>query len=136
MRTYSELFRIEDLVGRYEYLREFGQVGIETFGFDRWLNQQFYRSREWRRVRQHVIARDLGNDLGIEGRPIWRGAPIIHHMNPIMVRDLMGHNPDVLEPEFLICASLRTHNAIHFGTADQLEDMTPVARRAGDTKLW
>lgn len=136
MRTYSELIKIEDLAGRYEYLREFGQVGIDTFGFDRWLNQQFYRSREWRQVRLHVIARDLGNDLGIEGRPIWRGAPLIHHMNPIKVRDLTGHNSDVLDPEYLISTSLRTHNAIHFGSANQLEDMILVARRAGDTRLW
>lgn len=136
MRTYSELAGIPDLKGRYEYLREFGQVGVETFGFDRWLNQQFYRSAEWRQVRTHVITRDLGNDLGIEDRPIWRGAPLIHHMNPIKLRDLTGHNPDVLDPEFLISVSLRTHNAIHFGSFDQLEEMTLVARRPGDTRLW
>lgn len=136
MRTYSELARIPDLKGRYEYLREFGQVGVETFGFDRWLNQQFYRSAEWRQVRTHVITRDLGNDLGIEDRPIWRGAPLIHHMNPIKLRDLTEHNPDVLDPEFLISVSLRTHNAIHFGSFDQLEEMTLVARRPGDTRLW
>lgn len=136
MRTYTELMKIDDLVGRYEYLREFGQVGLETFGFDRWLNQQFYTSREWRQVRTHVIARDLGNDLGIEGRSIWRRAPTIHHMNPIKVRDLTGHNPDVFDPEFLITVSLTTHNAIHFGSANQLEEMTLVTRRAGDTRLW
>jgi len=135
MRTYSELVKIDDLVGRYEYLREFGQVGVETFGFDRWLNQQFYTSREWRHVRTHVIARDLGCDLGIEGREIWRNAPTIHHMNPIKVRDLTGHNPDILDPDYLITVSLQTHNAIHFGTADQLERPL-VARRAGDTRLW
>lgn len=135
MKTYSELIRIDDLVGRYEYLREYGQVGIETFGFDRWLNQQFYTSREWRHVRSAVIARDLGCDLGIEGREIWRKAPTIHHMNPIKVRDLTGHNPDILDPEFLITVSLTTHNAIHFGSAIQLEQPL-VARRAGDTRLW
>jgi hypothetical protein len=135
MRTYRELIQIDDLVGRYEYLREYGQVGIDTFGFDRWLNQQFYRSREWRHVRTHVIARDLGCDLGIAGREIWRTAPTIHHMNPIKVRDLTGHNPAILDPDSLITVSLRTHNAIHFGTADQLERPL-VARRVGDTRLW
>jgi hypothetical protein len=136
MRTYSDLVRIPDLVGRYEYLREYGQVGVETFGFDRWLNQRFYTSREWRHVRQHVIARDLGCDLGIEGREIWRRAPTIHHMNPIKVGDLTGHNPDIFDPEYLITVSFETHNAIHFGSANQLEEMTLVARRAGDTRLW
>lgn len=136
MRSYSELARIDTLIGRYEYLREFGQVGVETFGFDRWLNQQFYRSREWRQLRHHVIARDLGCDLGIEGREVWRQAPLIHHMNSVRVSDLTGHNPDVLDPEFLITVSLTTHNAIHFGTADQLEQPNLVARKAGDTRLW
>ena len=133
MRTYDELIKIDDLAGRYEYLREYGQVGVNTFGFERWLNQQFYTSREWRHVRQVVIARDLGCDLGIEGREIWRRAPIIHHMNPIKVRDLTGHDPAVLDPNFLITVSLRTHNAIHFGSVNQLEQPL-VARRARNKK--
>jgi hypothetical protein len=134
LRSYSRLIQIPTFTGRYDYLREHGEVGIDTFGHNRWLNQAFYRSREWRNVRQEVIARDRGCDLGFEGYEIV-GAPYIHHMNPIRLQDVRGHEEAILDPEYLITVSLRTHNAIHYGTADQLPTVF-VSRRAGDTKLW
>jgi len=133
-RSYSELIEIPDFEDRYRYLREHSEVGVATFGYERWLNQQFYTSREWRMARQEVIARDLGCDLGIEGRALWRQI-IIHHMNPLTVRDVTMHDPAILDPEYLISVSLRTHNAIHFGTEDQL-DKPLVQRVPGDTRLW
>lgn len=133
-RTYSELVRIPTFEERYRYLREHSQVGIATFGHERWLNQRFYTSREWRQVREKVIVRDLGCDLGVEGYEVFRDI-IIHHMNPLNVRDVVRHDDAALDPEYLITTSLRTHNAIHFGTEDQL--IKPLVQRApGDTKLW
>jgi hypothetical protein len=133
-RTYSDLIEIPDFEGRYDYLREYSNVGAATFGFERWLNQAFYTSREWKRVRQEVIARDLGLDLGVEGHEVWNDI-IVHHMNPIASRDVKDHDQAILNPEYLISVSLRTHNAIHFGSADQLERPF-TERRRGDTKLW
>jgi len=133
-RSYSEFIRILTFEERYRYLREYAEVGVATFGHERWLNQRFYTSREWRQVRQEVIARDLGCDLGVEGREVHHQI-IIHHMNPLNARDVMHHDPEALDPEFLISTSLRTHNAIHFGTEDQLQQ--PLVQRApGDTRLW
>jgi hypothetical protein len=134
IRTYSELCKIDDFLGRYEYLQVRSAVGIETFGSGRWLNQAFYTSREWRDVRSEIIARDLGCDLGLEGQEISRDL-YIHHMNPIGVRDLINHDEAILDPEYLITVSLITHNAIHYGTAESLA-RPAVQRRAGDTKLW
>lgn len=133
-RSYSELIEILTFEERYRYLREYSEVGVATFGFERWLNQAFYTSREWRDIRQEVIARDLGCDLGIEGREVWKKI-IIHHMNPLTVRDVTRHDPAILDPEYLISVSLRTHNAIHYGTEEQL-DRIQVQRAPGDTKLW
>lgn len=133
-RTYSELRRIDDFEERYEYLRIGGGVGRETFGFDRYMNQQFYTSREWKQIRQKVIARDLGCDLGIEGHEIFDQIHV-HHMNPMTPDDIKHGNDDILDPEFLISTSHRTHNAIHFGDKNLLPK-TMVARRPGDTKLW
>jgi hypothetical protein len=133
-RSYSELSQILTFEERFEYCREFGTVGIETFGHNRWLNQAFYRSTEWRQVREEVIARDLACDLGVEGREIVRD-PYIHHLNPIRLQDVRAHDPAILDPEFLITVSLRTHNAIHYGGKELLEAQF-VPRRAGDTKLW
>jgi hypothetical protein len=134
IRTYTELCRFESLEERYKYLRAYAQVGIATFGFERWLNQAFYTSIEWRQVRQEVIARDLGCDLGVRGHEVSRKI-IIHHMNPISSRDVRAHADEILNPEYLISTSLRTHNAIHFGSIEQLEKPL-VPRRFGDTKLW
>jgi hypothetical protein len=133
-KSYEELCRLDDFADRYDYLREYGTVGMDTFGFERWLNQKFYKSNEWRRVRQRVIARDRGCDLGIEGRDIVHDV-YIHHMNPIRVEDLRAHDPAILDLNFLISVSLRTHNAIHYGSRDNLEQLF-VPRKAGDTKLW
>lgn len=134
IRTYSELITIPTLEERYEYLRLQGMVGDPTFGSDRWMNQAFYRSAEWRHVRDFVIARDLGCDLADEMFPV-HSRPTIHHMNPMQTMDLIHHNEDILDPEFLITTSLPTHNAIHYGDASLLPREF-VPRRAGDTKLW
>jgi hypothetical protein len=134
IRTYSELRRIETFEERFDYLELKGSVGESTFGFDRWINQQFYRSREWRRARTYVIARDNGCDLGIPGFEIHSGL-VIHHMNPISLDDITHGNEDILDPEYLITSSLDTHNAIHYGGRGLLP-RGPVERKAGDTKLW
>lgn len=134
IRTYSELRTINTFTERFRYLSLQGQVGKQTFGFDRWMNQMFYTSREWRQLRHHVIARDNGCDLGIEDHDIFERA-IIHHMNPMTTDDLVHGNDDVLDPEFLITTTHKTHNAIHYGDESLLPKLV-VQRRPGDTKLW
>lgn len=134
IRTYSELMRIESFEDRFKYLALRGIVGNATFGFDRYINQQFYTSSQWRNLRYHIIARDQGCDLGIEGYEIHH-RPVIHHMNPMTVAALDGGDPSILDPEFLIMTTHLTHNAIHYGDERQLpRPLTP--RRPGDTKLW
>ena len=136
MRTYSELIKLPDFLSRYEYLKCPRLIGEETFGFERWLNQRFYKSPEWRRVRDSVIIRDSGCDLAIEDRVI-TGKVIIHHMNPIRIEDISERNLDrILNPEYLICCSHNTHEAIHYGDKSILTpDMMPE-RREGDTIPW
>lgn len=134
IRTYSELRRIRDFEERYRYLALRGSVGQSTFGFDRYINQAFYTSREWRQVRQQVIARDLGCDLGVEGYEI-HDRVIIHHMNPMDVDDIAHGDSDILDPEYLITTTHRTHNAIHYGD-ERLLPRQLVERRPGDTRLW
>lgn len=133
-RTYTELMKLNGLEERFEYLAVHGYVGDQTFGSDRWLNQHFYRSTQWKRIRDHVIVRDDNCDLGVRDFPI-AGRPLIHHMNPMAPSDLIDFNPDVLDPEFLITTQLRTHNAIHFGTVEHLP-RPYVPRTPGDTQLW
>lgn len=133
-RTYSALSSINDFQERFKYLRLDGTVAKETFGFDRHFNQKFYRSHEWKQIRDFVIVRDGGFDLGMVGYPI-QGRVIIHHMNPVTLDDLLDINSDILDPEFLISVSHKTHNAIHYGDIDLLPQ-DPVLRRPGDTKLW
>ena len=133
-RTYSELIKIPTFKERFEYLSLKGQVGVETFGFDRWMNQQLYRSREWKRVRDQIIVRDSGCDLGILGREICNGI-IIHHMNPLTQDDIRESTRNLFDPEFLICTSFDTHQAIHYGNADLLIT-EPVARQPFDTCPW
>lgn len=123
-----------DFMERFHYLSLQGQVGDSTFGFDRWINQQFYGSTEWRNIRHHVIARDEGNDLGVEGYPI-HSRPIIHHMNPMLPEQIVHGDERILDPEFLITTTHRTHNAIHYGDERQLPRPF-TARTPGDTKLW
>lgn len=133
-RTYSELCTLPTFKDRFEYLKLNGQVGSETFGFDRYLNQIFYRSQEWKSIRDEIIVRDNGCDLGIEGREI-RGRIYIHHMNPIMVDDLLGRTDLLLNPEYLIATSYNTHQAIHYGD-DGLIVPDPTERRPNDTCPW
>lgn len=133
-RTYSELRRLSTFEERFAYLDLRGQVGEATFGFDRWLNQQFYRSHEWHVVRDEVIARDRACDLGVTGYEI-RGRILVHHMNPVTPEDLTNGVGWVLDPQYLITTTHRTHNAIHYGD-DSLLPKQLVERRPGDTKLW
>jgi len=134
MRTYSEMSMRTSFLARFNYLVLPGEVGVATFGFDRHLNQAFYASYAWKSVRDQVIIRDNGCDLGMSGFEI-HDKILVHHMNPIQVKDLVEFNEDILDPEYLICVSTRTHNAIHFGDERQLPQPI-VERRPGDTKLW
>jgi hypothetical protein len=134
IRTYSELRRLETLEDRFRYLSLRGEVGKTTFGYDRWINQQFYTSTQWRNMRNHVIARDIGRDLGVEGYEI-HDRIYIHHMNPMTAEQIQDADPRVLDPEFLICVTHKTHNAIHYGDEGLLPKPL-VERRPGDTTLW
>lgn len=134
IRRYSELVLLPTFKERYEYLRLCGVVGEETFGFDRYMNQFFYRSPEWRKVRDEVIARDCGCDLGIPGRDIFDRI-IIHHMNPIRPEDIRGRSGLILDPEFLIVTSHRTHQAIHYGDEGLLVK-DEIVRFKNDTCPW
>ena len=134
IRTYHELSQYESFEDRFRYLQLKGSVGRSTFGYDRYLNQRFYTSKQWRDVRNRVIARDLGLDLGCEGYEIYDKI-VIHHMNPIVADDIRHSNEDILDPEFLITTTHDTHNAIHYGDESLLRRPL-VERHRGDTKLW
>ena len=134
VRTYSEMHRFDTHEERFEYLMLRSSVGQSTFGFDRWINQQFYRSAQWKHIRNNVIARDVGLDLAVEGYEIYDKI-IIHHMNPMQPEDLDAGDPDILDPEYLISCTHNTHNAIHFGDK-RLLTKPFVERQAGDTNLW
>lgn len=133
-RAYTELIRIPTFEGRFDYLRLDGNVGHTTFGFDRWINQEFYRSAEWKRIRQLVIIRDNGCDLGHPDRPI-NGAVLIHHINPMNPDDIIHGKEWILDPEYLISTTQDTHNAIHYGDKSRLRQPY-VERRPGDTIPW
>lgn len=133
IRTYSDLLQLTTFEDRFEYLRLVGKVGFPTFGHERWMNQHFYTSSEWRRIRNEVIARDNGFDLGVVGHPI-SGKIIVHHMCPLDPEKLEQSDETILSPEYLISCSIMTHNAIHFG--DVAPDHKPIERRPGDTLLW
>lgn len=137
IRTYDELVSIGTYLERYRYLRLGGRVGDETFGYDRWINQQFYRSREWKDLRNELIARDFGCDMACVGHEF---APsdriVIHHMNPITVRDIANRSEYLMDPQYLICVSNDTHNAIHYGNEDFLMVPEFVVRRPNDTSPW
>jgi hypothetical protein len=133
-RSYSELRRIPTFEERFQYLALHGEVGRSTFGFDRYLNQQFYTSREWRRIRNFVIDRDQGCDLGILGYEIFSRL-VIHHMNPVTVDEIIHKDDDLLNPDFLITTTHNTHNAIHYGD-ERLLPRPFVERTPGDTSLW
>ena len=134
MKTYTELILFRTFEDRFNYLRLNGRVGEETFGFDRYFNQMFYRSKEWKDIRNYVIARDNGCDLAIPEREIITRA-VIHHMNPISINDIQNSTDYLLNPEYLITTTKETHNAIHYGNASILiKDY--IERKPGDTKLW
>lgn len=134
IKTYSKLKKFDDFASRYSYLRLRGVVGEATFGYDRYINQKFYSSREWKQVRDVVIVRDNGCDLGVEGYDI-HDKIIIHHMNPMTIDNVRHDGEDILNPEFLISVSHRTHNAIHYGI-EEVYGNPFVPRAKGDTALW
>ena len=135
IRTYSELITLPTFEDRYEYLKLNGKIGEETFGFDRYINQQLYqRSQKWKSIRDKVIIRDNGCDLSMEGYEIW-GKIIIHHMNPITIEDIERESNFVFNPEYLISTSLNTHNAIHYGD-ENLLIKAPIERTKYDTCPW
>ena len=134
IRTYSELIKIPTFKDRFEYLRLDGKVGEETFGFDRYLNQIFYKSPEWKAARDFVIIRDQGCDLAMEGHEIF-GRILVHHMNPIRIEDIVNRSKYLLDPEYLICTIKNTHDAIHYGDGSLLIT-GPIERTKNDTCPW
>lgn len=134
IRRYSDLLQLKTFEDRFSYLKLHGKVGEETFGLDRYLNQQLYKSRRWQNIRSQVIIRDDGCDLGIDGRQM-DNYITIHHMNPISMEDIEEERDIVFDPEYLICCSSRTHKAIHFGD-ENLLIRDPIIRRPNDTCPW
>ena len=134
LRTYSELLTIPTYEERFDYLNLNGVVGKDTFGFNRYLNQAFYQSEEWKRLRNHIIVRDSGCDMAMDGYEI-KGSIYIHHLNPITVEDVLNRSPDIINPEFLVCVSYNTHNAIHYGNKELLPK-GPTVRTPNDTCPW
>jgi len=134
LRTYSELITLPTFKERFQYLQLSGSVGAETFGYDRYLNQLFYRSPEWKRLRHELIVRDNGCDLAMDGYDIF-GRIIIHHINPINKDDIVNRTDYLMNPEFLICTTHNTHNAIHYGD-ESLLVMEPIVRSKNDTCPW
>lgn len=134
IKTYRELSHFKTFEERFEYLRLDGLVGVSTFGHDRYLNQTLYKSRRWRKLRDEIIIRDGGCDLGIAGREIFDRI-IVHHMNPLLVKDVLNDLEIIYEPEYLICTMSTTHNAIHYGDESHLVRL-PKERTPGDTTLW
>lgn len=135
IRTYSELMQLQSYDERFEYLSLGGRVGEETFGFDRYLNQQLYKSKEWKTIRDYVIMRDNGFDLAMDDYDIY-GTIYVHHMNPITSNDIIDSTEYLLNPEYLICVSMDTHNAIHYGNKDYLDRHKIVMRTPNDHCPW
>lgn len=133
LRSYSEMIQHASYEDRLEYLLLRGSVGQDTFGFDRYMNQAFYKSREWREIRRHIILRDDGCDLGVEDYEIF-GRILIHHINPISPKDIIHSTDLLLDPDNLVCVSHNTHNIIHYGYSSPIPPYQE--RRRGDTKLW
>lgn len=134
-KTYSELITMGSFEDRYEYLRLFGAVGEDTFGFDRMFNQMFYRSAEWKRLRKAIILRDSGCDLAVSDHEILYEPIIIHHLNPISMDDIRGETEYLLNPEYLICCRSSTHRAIHYGGIESISTKT-IERKPNDTCPW
>lgn len=135
IKTYSELILLPTFEERFEYLKLSGSVGKDTFGYDRYLNQIFYRSAEWKRLRDEIIIRDNGCDLGIPDRPISAGRIYIHHINPLRKGDILSRSEYLTNPEYLICCTYTTHNAIHYGDGSKLIT-GPIIRTKNDTCPW
>lgn len=133
-KCYGDLVKLKTFEERFEYLKLNGTVGIQTFGYDRYLNQRFYRSPEWKRIRDQVIVRDNGCDLGVEGHTIF-GRLLIHHMNPVTIDDIVSRSRVLLDPDYLICVSELTHNAIHYSD-ESLLPSAPIERLPNDTCPW
>lgn len=136
IRTYSELITLSTFEERYEYLKIGGNVGEETFGFDRYLNQILYKSKEWQKTRRDVILRDKGCDLGIADHEIIESEILVHHMNPITKEDIINRSDFLFNPEYLISTALLTHNGIHYGTDIELINTEPIIRTKNDTCPW
>lgn len=136
IRTYSELITLETFEERFLYLKLDGSIGEDTFGFDRYLNQLFYRSPEWKQVRNFVITRDMGCDLAIPDHEIINQQILIHHMNPLTKEDIINKSDYLLNPEYLICATKKTHNAIHYGDERILDQIVPIVRTKNDQCPW
>lgn len=135
IKTYSELIQLSSFEERFEYLMLNGVIGEATFGFDRWLNQMFYKTKEWRAIRRQVILRDNGFDLGVEDCKI-NGNIYVHHMNPITKEDILNRSEFLLNPEYLISMSYNTHQAITYGDKNYLLTRTPIERYENDTCPW
>ena len=135
IKRYSELTQLNTFEDRFNYLKLSGVVGYDTFGFDRYMNQQFYRSKEWKKLRDQIIIRDNACDLGIPGREI-SGRVYIHHINPLTQDDITNSTENLFDPENLICVSQETHNAIHYGDSSYLEKNKVIERTPGDTCPW
>lgn len=134
-KSYSEMITMSEFDDRFKYAKLDGQVGMDTFGFDRYLNQQFYRSKEWKRLRDQIIIRDNGCDLGVPGHEI-SGKIYIHHLNPLSLEDITESTEKLFDPDNLVCVSAETHNAIHYGDESILEKNKIVERSPGDTCPW
>lgn len=134
-KSYEELLELDSFEERFRYLKLNGSVGVDTFGYDRYMNQMFYKSAEWKRVRAYVISRDMGCDLGVSDRPI-NGKIYIHHINPIDRNDIVYSTEKLLDPNNLICVSFETHNAIHYGDESILKSNTIIERKPNDMCPW
>ena len=134
-RTYTELVKIPDFMGRYEYLKLNGKIGEELFGYARYLNQVFYQSGRWKKVRRQVIIRDNGCDLGVEGHDIY-GTIYVHHMNPINTKDIVNQTEYLMNPEYVISVRKKTHDAIHYGDETLIMEYMPIVRRPNDICPW
>lgn len=134
IKNYTELSKLNTFIERFNYLKLNGKVGLDTFGHDRYLNQRFYKTREWKAIRDYVIVRDMGCDLGIDGYEIYDKI-LVHHMNPISLEDILQNQEHILDPEYLICVSEKTHQAIHYGD-EKLLPKDPIIRYKNDTTPW
>lgn len=135
IRTYSELVQLPTFKERFKYLSLDGTVGRETFGYDRYINQKFYKSPEWKRLRDFLIVRDNGCDLALDGFEIF-GKILIHHLNPITKNDILNQTEFLMNPEYLVCTTFDTHNAIHYGDEKILLEKSPIERSPNDTCPW